>query len=368
MRILMAGGGSGGHIYPALAIADALRRLDPEVEVGYVGTDHGLEKDLVPRHGLPFYRIHAAGLLVRGWRGKLHGLVEAQRGLVEALALIRRLKPAVVVGTGGYVAGPVGLAAAISGVPLVLQEQNAWPGFTNRKLARYARHIFVPYESARRHFPARVPVTVLPNPVTLQEVPSREEARAALGLKPEWTVLMVTGGSQGAEALNRFVFEHLSEWEQREDWALLWATGKRYWPEIARRLGERAWAWDKNRVQVVEYFYEIARIYRAADLFLGRAGAMTLADLRAYGLPAILVPSPHVAEDHQTENARAMEQEGAAKLLPERMLFHGGFELLTSLMADPALRLQMGKAAQARFDPAAGEKMAAIILEVAKAA
>lgn len=364
----MAGGGSGGHIYPALAIADALRRLRPELEVGYVGTDHGLEQELVPRHGLPFYRIHAAGLLVRGWRGKVYGLMQAQRGLIEALQLIRRLKPAAVVGTGGYVAGPVGLAAAMLGVPLILQEQNAWPGFTNRKLARFARHIFVPYESARRHFPERVPVTVVPNPVNLEGAPSREAARAALGLKPEWTVLMVTGGSQGAEALNRFVLEHVTEWEHRDDWALLWATGRRYWPEISRRLGERLSFWDRNRVQVVEYFYEIAHMYRAADLFLGRAGAMTLADLRAFGLPSILVPSPHVAEDHQTENARAMEAEGAAKLLPERMLFHGGFELLSALMADEVLRRKMGEAARARFDPAAGEKMAAIILEVARAA
>ncbi|MBX5467643.1 MAG: undecaprenyldiphospho-muramoylpentapeptide beta-N-acetylglucosaminyltransferase [Firmicutes bacterium] len=368
MRILLAGGGSGGHIYPALAIAEAIRRLDPDAEVAYAGTDHGLERELVPRAGLPFYAIHAAGLLVPGIRGKVYGLWQAQRGLWEAMALIRRLRPRAVVGTGGYVAGPVGLAAVLSGIPLVLQEQNAWPGFTNRTLARFARHVFVPFERARQHLPARVPVTVVPNPVRLEGAPARDAARAALGIAPEWTVLMVTGGSQGAAALNRFVLHHLDAFRHHADWALLWATGRRYHAEVQAALRRAGEAIDPKRVQVVEYFYEIARCYRAADLFLGRAGAMTLADLTAHGLASVLVPSPNVVGDHQTENARAMEAAGAARVVPEAALERGAWRLVAELMQDGARRQAMAQAARALYDPEAGLRMARIILEVAKAA
>lgn len=364
--MMIAGGGSGGHIYPALAIVAAVRARDPKAEVLYVGTSHGLEADLVPRANIPYRTIAARGLLVRGIAGKARGALTAVAGLVDALRLIRRFRPDVVVGTGGYVSGPVGLAAAWLGVPLVIQEQNAWPGLTNRTLAKRAQHVVVPYEEACQFFPKSVPVSVISNPVDLGGVEPREEARKALGMPSECVLLMVTGGSQGAAALNRFVLQHLAEIAANPGWGLAWATGKRYGKEVKREMARLNLAVDPKRVHIVEYFYGIQRVYAAADLFLGRAGAMTLADCQAFALPALLVPSPHVVEDHQTKNARALERLGGAQVLPEDALFAQGWEAVKRLLEDGERRREMGRRARAGFHPDAADRIAAIVMAAAR--
>ncbi len=369
MRVVLTGGGSGGHIYPALAIARGLLAEDPDTELLYVGTDHGLERDLVPRAHVPFAAVHARGLLVPGLRGKMAGVLSALRGTAEAWGILRRFRPDVVVGTGGYVSGPVGLAAGFLNIPLVIQEQNAWPGLTNRQLAKRAQAVLVPFEEARRYFPERTRVVLAGNPIDAPtEDRSKAQARTTLGLRRDVRVLMATGGSQGAEAINRLMLRLMSDVLADPGLGMIWATGKRYYGDMKARLQQQyPQGWDESRVQVFEYFYEIQIVYRASDLFVGRAGAMTLTDCQAFGLPAVLVPSPNVSEDHQSKNAAVIEGRGAGIRVPEGDLKARRREVL-ELLRDADRTDTMSANMRGMFDAHAVERIVDTIREAAQAA
>lgn len=360
MRVVIAGGGSGGHIYPALSIARGLMERAPDTEVVYIGTNHGLERELVPRAGITLKTIHARGMLGRGLVGKVAGASAALWGLFESLRILRGIRPHVVIGTGGYVSGPVGMAASLARIPLVIQEQNVWPGLTNRMLGRRAQAVLVPYPEAIPNFPAGTHAVVAGNPVHITYCGTQQEARETLGLDPDAVFLMVTGGSQGAFAINQFVGQFLPKLLANPDWGLLWATGKRYYHEVTRILADVPL--DPKRIRLVEYFYDIQQVYRAADVFFGRAGAMTLADCAAFGLPSVLVPSPHVSEDHQTQNARVFESRGAGMALPEKELRSKGALVVTELLQDPTKRQDMAHAARGLFDAEAEARILDTIL------
>ncbi|OLZ09801.1 undecaprenyldiphospho-muramoylpentapeptide beta-N-acetylglucosaminyltransferase [Sulfobacillus thermosulfidooxidans] len=362
MRLIIAGGGSGGHIYPAIAIVKSVRDLVGSLDVLYIGTNHGLERDLVPRQNIPFATIHAKGLLVKGLNGKMQGIWAALRGLLEAMGHIRRFKPDVVVGTGGYVSGPVGLAAVLMGVPLVLQEQNVWPGFTNRTLGPRAKRVIVPFEEAKKYFRAGTSFAVIPNPVVITVEQDRAALRQEMDIAADQVVILATGGSQGAEAINRFWLQFLPRFQEHPEWVLLWATGRRYYTGIMEQLNQIP-TWNPKQVRVFEYFYEIQKFYRISDIFLGRAGAMTIADCTAFGLPSILVPSPHVSEDHQTKNAQVIANRQAGILIPEPDLLKRGETELIAILKDRDRRGKMASAALAIYDPLASEKIARTILE-----
>ncbi|PSR20674.1 MAG: undecaprenyldiphospho-muramoylpentapeptide beta-N-acetylglucosaminyltransferase [Sulfobacillus acidophilus] len=363
MRVLVSGGGSGGHIYPALAIASRLSAIDPTTKILYVGTDHGLERDLVAHAHIAFEAIHARGLLVKGISGKAAGALTAVQGLIEAVNIVRKFNPDVVVGTGGYVSGPVGLAANFLRVPLIIQEQNAWPGLTNRSLAKRARAVFVPFEEATQYFPKGSRVVLAGNPVEPPLPMDQKTAREKLGLDPAVRLMMATGGSQGAEAVNALMIDLLPEVLRDRHLGMIWATGKRYYESVMalvqRKFGT---AVDPNRTRIVEYFYEITTVYRAADLFVGRAGAMTLTDCLAFGLPMVLIPSPHVSEDHQTKNAKAVVGRGAGMLLPESDLPRRRHEVL-ALLNDPKRLAEMGQQAADWFDGTALERIVQTVYE-----
>ncbi|MCL4494128.1 MAG: undecaprenyldiphospho-muramoylpentapeptide beta-N-acetylglucosaminyltransferase [Firmicutes bacterium] len=365
MRLLIAGGGSGGHIYPALTIVDSVRSLLGSVEVLYIGTNHGLEKDLVPRRNIPFATIHARGLLVKGWSGKVRGAVTAVGGSLEAMRHIRRFKPDVVVGTGGYVSGPVGLGAIVMGIPLVLQEQNVWPGFTNRALGPRAKSVIVPFDEARKYFRKETRLTVVPNPVVVTVEESRQQLRQEMGISSEQVVILVTGGSQGADAINRFWLHFLPKFAEHPQWVLLWATGSRYFTAVKEEMSKIG-GWEPKQVRVFEYFYEIQKFYRVSDLFMGRSGAMTIADCLAFGLPSILVPSPHVSEDHQTKNAEVIASRDAGILIAEQDLPKRGETELIAILKDGERRGKMASIALSIYDPSASEKIARAISEAAR--
>lgn len=350
MRTVITGGGTGGHIYPALAIARGILQRVPDAKILYVGTRQGLENDLIPRAHIPFRSIHARGLLVPGWRGKVRGAISAFLGLAQALAILRTFRPEVVVGTGGYVSGPVGLAAYLLRIPLVLQEQNVWPGFTNRLLGPKARAVLVPYEEARRYFPKGTPLVVVGNPVRVEVTETKETIRRELGIAPDAVYLMVTGGSQGALAINRFMLHFLPEISDKREYGIFWATGKRYYQSIRDEIRRMGLSLNPDQVKIFEYFYDIQKVYRAADVFFGRAGAMTLADCQAFGLPMILVPSPNVSEDHQTKNAQIIEERGAGLLVSEDRLDEDGVKVLFSVMGDRRKREGMSQASYRLFD------------------
>ncbi len=368
MRAVVTGGGSGGHIYPALAIAKELQNRVPRAELLYVGTNHGLEKDLVPRAGIPFATIHARGLLVRGVRSKVSGVMAAVRGLMDAWRILKRFRPDVVIGTGGYVSGPVGLAASLLHIPLVIQEQNVWPGLTNRSLAKRAYAVFVPFEEARQYFPPQTQVLLAGNPINLPaERLSREAAREALDLDPGIRLLMATGGSQGAEAVNQLMLELLPQVVGDSSLGMIWATGKRYYRKVMAALEARyPDGWDRRRIQVFEYFYQIQTVYQAADLYIGRAGMMTQTDCQAFGVPAVLIPSPHVSEDHQTKNASVVEARGAGLMIPEPAVRDRANEVL-ALLRDQERTRAMADNMHALFDAGALERIIDTVVEASRA-
>ena len=351
MRVLLTGGGTGGHIYPALAIAAELRRRVPGCELLYVGTREGLEGRIVPRAGLSFATVSARGLMRKAPREVLAGLVALMRGLWQADRILARFRPHVVVGTGGYVAAPVALAAVRRGIPLVIQEQNAVPGATNRLLARWARAVCVPFAEAGRFFPPGTPVVVTGNPVRPEILTvRRDEARARLGIGATEPVVLVTGGSRGAERINRAALELAVAMAGWPEGVLLWASGERYHGELRMRLERRLAAAGRQparRVRLFPYIDDMPTAYAAADLYVGRAGATTLAEITARGLPAILVPSPHVAHHEQDENARVLARAGAAVVIPDGELTGARLvALVRELLADPARLAAMARASR----------------------
>ncbi len=364
MRVVVTGGGTGGHVYPALAIARALKEDNPENEVLYLGTPRGLEADVVPRAGIPFKAIESRGLLGMGPRAVLRGVLAAGKGLGQALQILRGFRPDVVVGTGGYVSGPVVLAGYLLGVPVVLQEQNVLPGMTNRLMARVARYVLIPHEEAARHFPRRARVRVTGNPVRKEILTaSRDEARSRLGLAEDELFLVVFGGSGGAESIAQAVLSALPRLARWEGLRVLFVTGKRYYQEARRRLEEAGIAEEiVGKIQIEPYVYDIEWAYAAADLVISRAGALSLAEITARGLPAIIIPSPNVANNHQEYNARVLDQAGAAVVIRDADLDGEVLlDVLKDLVADPERRRVMARRSRELGRPDALRDIVAII-------
>lgn len=332
LRVLLAGGGTAGHVHPALAIGAGLRRAVPGCELLYLGTERGLEAQIVPREGIPFGRVRAAGVVGGSpWR-KLTALGRAGLGACDARRHLVAFRPQLVVVTGGYVCAPVGLAAYLHHVPLALQEQNAVPGLTNRFLSRFARVVFLPFPQALEHFPAaaradrgpagpRFQVTGNPLRPALLEV-DRATARARLQVPPDAEVVYAFGGSGGAERLNRAFCDALPALLRRPRAVVLYATGARYHDGALARLRELGVASqiERGRLVIAPFFERGELPLAAADLALARAGAMTVSELAARGLPAVLVPSPNVPNDEQRANARVLTSAGAARVLSDAEL------------------------------------------------
>jgi len=363
MRVIVSGGGTGGHVYPALAIADGLRLRHPTAEILYVGTRNGLEHDIVPRTGYQFYAISGAGLKRRFTPGNLVTLWRAARGLAEAWVLLSRFKPDVVVGTGGYVCGPVVLAAVCKRVPTLIHEQNAFPGLTNRILARFASCTTLTFGEAVRYLPhkARVRITGLPvRPEILAA--RRDEARAYYGLDNIFTVVSF-GGSRGARSINEAMVEVCRALKDDPAVRLYHATGRAQYDAFLKSLGDVQISLSAARnINIEPYFYDIARLLAAADLVISRAGASTIAEITALGIPSILVPYPFATGNHQEHNARALVRQGAAVLVPDRDLSGDVLlRLIEGLRRDVERRQRMAEAARALGKPDALERLLDII-------
>ncbi|MGI6566883.1 MAG: undecaprenyldiphospho-muramoylpentapeptide beta-N-acetylglucosaminyltransferase [Firmicutes bacterium] len=327
MRVVIAAGGTGGHIYPGLTIANELKARYPQGEILFVGTQYGLEKDIVPRAGYSLELI-SVQYIRRALSLDLvkTGLV-ALKGLVQSLGIIRQFKPDVVIGTGGYVAGPVLLAAALSRVPTFIQEQNAFPGITNRLLGRFMSGIALGYPEAGRYFPKDGRVIVTGNPIRREIAAiSREEGIGRLQLRPDYRTVVVFGGSQGGLSINRAMRELAPRLKDEPRLQVIHQTGKKSYEAIARDVlgtsGQRKEglppAVQDGCIRIVPYIYDMPAALAAADLVVGRAGALSIAEITVRGLPAILIPFPHAAENHQEKNARVLEQAGAARVILDR--------------------------------------------------
>lgn len=309
MKLLLAGGGTGGHLFPAVALAQRLLETEPEAQVRFVGTERGIEARILPQLGLPLETIEIAGFVGKGAFAKLGLLFLGPKSLWQSRRILAEFRPDAVVGVGGYASAPVLLAALLRGIPTLIHEQNVWPGLTNRLLARWVKRVCLSYADSDRFFPrGRTVVTGNPLRRGMEDCPT-----VSCG-KP---TLLVFGGSRGARAINEAVAAALPRLEAfRGDLEILHQTGTEDL-QRTREAYQRA-GWDPQGV--VPFIDDMAGAYARAHLVVCRAGATTMAELTACGRPAIMIPFPQAAADHQTANARALARKGAALMLPQQEL------------------------------------------------
>jgi UDP-N-acetylglucosamine--N-acetylmuramyl-(pentapeptide) pyrophosphoryl-undecaprenol N-acetylglucosamine transferase len=373
-RVIFAGGGTGGHLYPALALADALKRAEPGCEVMFVGARRGVEARVLPEKGVPHVLLPLEPIRRakpwENWR-LLPAMMRTAAGLS---ALFRSFRPNLVVGTGGYASGPAVAWGILNGVPSAVQEQNSYPGFVTRAVAGRVRQIHLAFPEARRYLKPGKRTEVLEhgNPIAPPDrTLDRTAARARFGLAPEGVLCLVTGGSQGARPVNEALLAALrAVVEGRVEappsgFQILWATGPAMYDGVVERLrlaGAPGW------VHTLPYITEMPAALAAADFAIARAGAMSLAELCAWGIPPILVPLPHAAANHQHHNAVALSDAGAAVLVPESEL--GGDRLwaeVLTLARDEGWRSTLAARAAARGRPDAADRIVSDLLRLVSA-
>ncbi|MDR5708399.1 MAG: undecaprenyldiphospho-muramoylpentapeptide beta-N-acetylglucosaminyltransferase [Armatimonadota bacterium] len=353
MRVVLTGGGTGGHVYPLLALAEAVAE---DVELLYCGTPGGLEARLVPPRGLPFCAVPSGGVVGKGIKEGVRNLAHAARGVMEGVRILRHFRPDVVVSTGGYAGYPVSQAALLLRVPLVLLEPNAKPGVVTRLLGRFAHAVCTGMPQTLAEFKDRGVWTGMPLRASLWQG-DRRRAEARFGLDPCRVTILVLGGSQGSAAVNRAVGEAVRYLRDRSDLQVLHQTGPRRAGVTAPHEGSAL------RYIQVDYIEEMGDAYAVADLVVARSGAGTCAEIAALGLPAVLVPL-RAASGHQVENARALERAGAAVVIPEEAL--DGARLahaLAELLAEPGRLVQMREAARSLGRPDAAEAVWRVVYQ-----
>jgi UDP-N-acetylglucosamine--N-acetylmuramyl-(pentapeptide) pyrophosphoryl-undecaprenol N-acetylglucosamine transferase len=313
-RVIISGGGTGGHIFPAVAIADALKLLKPDTEVLFVGALGRMEMEKVPAAGYKIIGLDIQGFQRKSlWKNILLPF-KVIKSVLKARSVIRNFKPDVAVGVGGYASGPLLYAAGQMGVPYLIQEQNSYAGITNKWLGKKAERICVAFTDMSEFFPADK-ILLTGNPIRKASVDienKREEALSSFGLSSAKKTILVTGGSLGAGTLNKSMKAGLDKIIDA-DVQLIWQTGKYYYKSITNELGEK----PHENIRIVEFLNRMDFAYAAADVIISRAGAGTIAELYVIKKPVILVPSPNVAEDHQTSNALALTARGAAVLVKD---------------------------------------------------
>lgn len=373
VRLVVAAGGTGGHIYPGIAVARALVAGVPGTEVLFVGTEQGLETRLVPPEGFKVVTLSSRPLGRKLSLSLFPWGLCALKGVLEASRILRGFRPDAVFGTGGYAEVPVVLAAFGHGIPVLLQEQNAIPGRANRILSVLARKVALGYGEAAPWFPKRARLTITGNPIRKEILGvSRLTGARRLGLDPMKTTVVVFGASQGARSLNLAVLEALPVLLQEKNIQVLHATGHRGFDEMALKLGAYRIARRADghisigNLMIVPYILDMPAALAAADLVVGRAGAISIAEIAARGLPSILIPYPHAASGHQDKNARVFQQAGAALVIPDAEL--DGRRLagaILELKADPARLRAMARQSARLGKPDSAGRIVELLSEIA---
>lgn len=372
MRIIISGGGTGGHIYPAVTIAKTIAGMVQPCEILFVGTAEGMEADIVPKEGFNFAAVEARGFQRRLSLDTIRTVIKTLAGLGQSVKLLRSFRPDIVIGTGGYVCGPVLFTASLMGIPCLIQEQNVIPGITNRILARFVRKIAVGYPEAARFFGKQADkVIATGNPIRPDVVSvSRQEGIKALELADNKLTLLVVGGSRGARTINTAMLDVYRHFAGRGDIQILHVTGQSEYNNIVDAVQRSGINIEKTgNIKIKPYLYDMPQALAAADVAVFRAGALGLAELTARGLPAILVPYPYAAENHQEFNARVLENHGAAVVIRDAELSGPRLvEAINELLSDRQRLDNMAQASKSLGRPEAARTIAQIAIGLADTA
>ncbi|WP_294160537.1 undecaprenyldiphospho-muramoylpentapeptide beta-N-acetylglucosaminyltransferase [uncultured Selenomonas sp.] len=368
MNIIVSGGGTGGHIYPAITLIRTLRKKVPDARFLYVGTKRGLESDIVPKEGLPFETIDLQGFERHFTVDNFRRAAKAMLGVAKARHVVKHFHPDAAIGTGGYVCGPILLAASLAGVPTLIQEQNVVPGITNKILSHFVTRIAAGTEDAVQHFPKEKTVFT-GNPIRREVLTAqKEDGLREYGFSADKPVVLVSGGSRGARSLNCAMVGVLKEAQKHPEVQFLHATGKGEYDAQMQRLADAGVDLaSAPHIQVKPYLYNMPQAMAMADLAIFRAGATGLAELTARGIPAILVPYPYAAENHQEHNARACETAGAARMILDRELTSERLgSVLMELFSEPGKLQAMAAASKAMGRPEAADTIADMVIDMQK--
>lgn len=365
--IMIAAGGTSGHIYPALAIAAALNDRLPSVDLVFCGVPNSLEEEMVSREGYHFIPIQAQNMPSRQDRRYVRWTVSNSRGFLKSLSLLRKIRPSLVIGTGGYVSAPLIAAARLLRVPYVLHEQNSVPGRANRMFARHAQRVFISYEVSRDHFGKGSRLVFSGNPVRpIFFDLNRQKAREALEVDQDIFLTLVMGGSLGSRVLNNAVLKM----DDQGAWSDLLTRYPRLRMSVSAGVQSVASCVDEiaalpGILKAESFLLDAPYWIAACDLFIGRAGAMTCAEIAAQKKPSILIPFPYAADDHQTENARVMEEAGASLVFEDKNFDSQRLlETVEGMLDQPDLLARMGQRAGEWATPDAADKIASVIVQV----
>lgn len=341
-RVIISGGGTGGHIFPAIAIADEIKKRNPLAKILFVGATGKMEMEKVPQAGYKIEGLEIAGFQRKFTFSNFLLPFKIAKSLLKARKIIKRFKPDLVIGVGGYASGPTLKMAQYIGIPTIIQEQNSFPGKTNRILAKKTECICTAYEGMEKYFP-KTRVVLTGNPVRKELCGKtkceRQEAMQMFNLNPELPTILVIGGSLGAKTLNRSMLHGVEEFNTHGV-QLLWQCGKNYFEPLEKELITK----DKSNIHLHQFISRMDCAYNAADIIISRAGAISVSELSIVGKPVILVPSPNVSEDHQTKNAMALVDKNAALLVRDIDADTDLVEEALKLIKDPDRCQQYAKA------------------------
>lgn len=361
MKFVVTGGGTGGHIYPALAIAKALQE-HYNAQIYYIGGTKGIESKIVPNSGFPFRAIPLEGFERKLSLHNFKVVFRAADGIRQSIKFLKEIKPDGIIGTGGYVCGPVVLGGFLLGIPTFIHEQNAFPGMTNKILSRFAKAVMLTFDESRERFPkgAKTKLTGLPIRQEIFQI-DKKTAREELEVPQDALLVLSFGGSQGAANLNKAILEVLNMFSQSGENSryIFHVTGPKNYDLFMRNMEEGNLTYLlKDKVRIFPYLENMPLALVASDLVICRAGATTLAELTGLGLPSILVPYPYAAENHQEFNARSLEQKGAGKvILDSELNGYKLFKTIEELTINPNVLLKMGQKSREMGEPKAVENI-----------
>ncbi|NJJ33823.1 undecaprenyldiphospho-muramoylpentapeptide beta-N-acetylglucosaminyltransferase [Clostridioides difficile] len=353
MKVLLSGGGTGGHVYPAIAIANKIRDEHPDAEIIFVGTEKGIESEIVPKYGFELKTVTVQGFKRKIDFDNVKRVFKLFKGLEQSRKIVKKFKPDVVIGTGGYVSGPVLFNASMGKIPAIIHEQNSFPGVTNKILSKTVTKVLTSFEDSHKRFPetAEDKLVFTGNPVRKEILLSRKNiARKNLAISEEKRMVLCYGGSGGSRKINdamRLVIKNMVN----EDIAFIFATGKSYYDEFMESISDVNL---KPYQKVVPYLEDMANALAASDLVIGSAGAISLAEITALGKPSIIIPKAYTAENHQEYNAKSIEKQGAGIAILEKNLTPESLNTAVfKLLGDRELLVDMANASKTIGKPEA---------------